>query len=149
MREVFEHVESRDALLGEQRRGPGLRLLQDGRNQIADLRFLTLRALHVQHRSLQRAAEGRRLLRLALVSAWKRFDRLVEAVADVAPQEREVGAAGGENALSVGIVGDRVQQVFEREIGVAARHRLPECDMKHDFDGSRKHQASSMVARNG
>ena len=119
------------------------------REQIADLRFLPLRALHVQHRRLQRAAERRRLLGLALLSARQRFDRVVEAVADVPPQQRQIGAARRENALAVGIVRERVQQVLEREIGVAARDRLAERDMEHDFDGSGEHQASSMVARNG
>jgi len=126
-----------------------LRLLQDGRDQIAHLRFLPLRALHVQHRSLQRSTERRRLLGLALLSARKRFDRVVQAVGDVSPQQRQVGAARRENALAVGIVCDRVQQVLEREIGVPARDRLAKCNMKDDFDGSRKHQASSIVARNG
>ena len=93
VREVLEHVEPRDALFGQQRRRPRLRLLQDGRDQIAHLRFLPLRALHVQHRRLQRAAECRRLLGLALLSARKRFDRVVQAVGDVSPQQRQVGAA--------------------------------------------------------
>ena len=47
----------------------GLRLLQNGREQVADLRLLPLRALHVQHGRLQRPAERRRLLGLALLSA--------------------------------------------------------------------------------
>ncbi len=106
VREVLEHVEARDALLGQQLRRARLRLLQDGRDQIAHLRFLPLRALHVQHRGLQRAAERRRLLGLALLSARKRFDRVVQAVGDVSPQQRQVGAARRENALAVGIVRD-------------------------------------------
>ena len=75
VREVLEHVEPRDALLGQQHRGARLRLLQDGGDQIADLRLLPLRALHVQHRRLQRAAERRRLFGLALLAARQRFDR--------------------------------------------------------------------------
>ena len=149
VREVLEHVEASDALLGEERRGAGLRLLQNGRDQIADLRLLALRALDVQHRRLQRAAKRRRLLGLALLSARQGLDGFVQAVADRAAEQRHIGAARRQNTLSVGIVGDGVQQVFEREIGVAARHRLAERDMENHFDGSRKHQASSMVARNG
>ena len=80
VREVLEHVEPRDALFGQQRGRPRLRLLQDRRDQIAHLRFLPLRALHVQHRRLQRPAERRRLLGLALLSARQRFDRVVQAV---------------------------------------------------------------------
>ncbi len=120
VREVFEHVEPGDSLLRQQRRRPRLRLLQDGRDQIADLRFLPLRALHVQHRRLQRTAERRRLLGLALLSAGQGFDRVVETVGDVSPKERQIRAARGENALSVGIVCDGVQEVFERQVRVAA-----------------------------
>ena len=108
VREVLEHVEPGDALFGQQRRRPRLRLLQDGRDQIAHLRFLPLRALHVQHRRLQRSAERRRLLGLALLSARQGFDRVVQAVGDVSPKQRQIGAARGENALSVGIVCDGV-----------------------------------------
>ena len=149
VREVLEHVEPGDTLFGEQRGGPCLRLLQNGRNQVADLRLLPLRALHVQHRGLQRAPERRCLFGFALASARKGFDRLVKAVADVASQQREVRAARAENTLPVGIVRNRIQEVFEREIGVAARHGFPERDVEHDFDGGREHQASSMIARNG
>ena len=149
VREIFEHVEPGDSLLRQQHRGARLRLLKNGRDQIADLRFLPLRALHVQHCRLERAAERRRLFGLALMTAGQRFDRVIEAVGDVSPKERQVGAARRENPLSVGIVRDRVQQVFERQICVAARDRLAEGDMKNDFDGRGKHQASSIVARNG
>src|SRR5919106_5363819 len=74
VREVLEHVEPRDALFGEQRGGASLWLLQDGRDQIPNLRLLPLRTLHVQHGGLQRPAKRRRLFRLALLSARQRFD---------------------------------------------------------------------------
>src|SRR5688572_11648699 len=94
MREIFEHVEARDALLGEQRGSPRLGLLQDGRDEIADLCFLTLRALDMEDGSLQRPAERGRLFGLALLSAWKAFNRVVQTVADGASQQGKVGAAG-------------------------------------------------------
>ena len=88
-------------------------------------------------------------LGLALLAAGKRLDGFIEAVAHVPSQEVEVGAAGSENALAVRVVGERVEQVLEREIGVAARDRFTERNMEHDLDSGRKHQASSMVARRG
>ena len=121
MRDVLEHVEPRDALLRQQLRGVGLGLLQDRRADVAGLHFAALRALHVQHRGLQHAAERRRLLRLALLAALELFDRLAEVRVEVAAQARQVGAAGGENPLAVGVVRERVQQVLERDVRVPAR----------------------------
>ena len=57
-------------------RGVRLRLLKDGRADVAGLHFLPLRALHVQHGGLQHAAERRRLFRLALLAARHLLDRL-------------------------------------------------------------------------
>ena len=65
VRDVFEDVEPRDALLGEQLRGVGLRLLEDGGENVAGFDLLALRALHVQDRGLQHAAERGGLVRLA------------------------------------------------------------------------------------
>ena len=113
------------------------------------MRFLPLGALHVEYCGLQRAAKRRRLFGLALLSARKRLDRVVQAVGDIAAEQRQIGAARREDALAVGIVRDRVQQVLERQIRVPARDRLAKRDVQNDFDGSRKHQASSIVARNG
>ncbi len=76
--------------------------------QIAHLRLLPLRALHVQHRRLQRAAKGSRLFGLTFLPARQCFDGIFEAVRHVAPKERQVGAARGENALAVGIVGNGI-----------------------------------------
>ncbi len=120
MRQILEHVEARDALFGQQHGGPGLRLLQDGGKQVADLRLLPLRALDVEDGGLQRPAEGRRLLGLALLAARERLDRRIQAVADLLAQHVQIGAAGAENALAIRIVCKREEQVLEREIGVAA-----------------------------
>ena len=71
-----------------------LRLLQNRREDVAGLRLLPLRALDVQHRGLQHAAERRRLLGLALLAARQLLDRLVEVGAEIAPQPGQIGAAG-------------------------------------------------------
>ncbi len=104
VRDVFEHVEPRDALLGEQARRLGLRLLENGRADVAGLHLLPLRALHVQHGGLQHAAEGRRLFGLPLLAARDLLDRLVEVGVQVAPQPLQIGAARDQDPLAVGIV---------------------------------------------
>jgi hypothetical protein len=149
VREVLEHVEARHSLFGQQYRSPSLRLLQDGRDEIAYLGFLPLRALYMQHRGLQRTAECGRLLGLALLPARECFNRIIEAIGHVATEKRQVGPARGKNSLSVGIVCDRVQKMFERQVRVTTRDRLTKGNVKHDFDSSGEHQTSSIVARNG
>ena len=92
---------------------------------VAGLHFLPLRALHVQHRGLEHAAERRRLFRLALLAARQLLDRFVEV------RRRVPGAAARGRrrrrarirSPSV-IVQQRVEQVFEREVGVPARDRF-------------------------
>ena len=100
--------------------------------------FLPLRALHVQHRGLQHAAERRRLFGLALLAASGLLDRLVEVRVELAPQLGKVGAAGREDALAVGVVRERVEQVLEREVGVPARDGFAERDVENDFERRRR-----------
>ena len=132
----------------------GLRLLENGGEDVADLRFLPLRALHVHDGGLEHAPERRRLFRLALLPARELFDRLVEVRAQVSAQQPEVRAAGGENALAVGIMGQRVEQMLECEIRVTTGDGFAERDVEDDFNGGGEHpyrlpQASSIVAFNG
>ena len=49
VRQIFEHVEPGHALLGKYGGGVSLRLLENCRQNIADLRLLALRALHVKN----------------------------------------------------------------------------------------------------
>ena len=116
MRQILEHVETRDALLCQQCRRASLRLLKNGGKQIADLSLLTLCALDVQHGGLKRAPERRGLFGLAFLPARERFNRFVEAVAHIAAQQMQIGAARREDALAVRIVGERVEQMFECQI---------------------------------
>ena len=139
MRDVLEHVEPGDAVLGQQLRGVGLRLLQDRGADVAGFDLGALRALHVQHRGLEDAAKRRRLLRLALIAALLLLDRVAQVGVQLAAQLRQVGAAGGEDALAVVVVGERVKQMFESDIGVPPRHRFAVGDGQHDFNGGRKH----------
>ena len=135
----LQHVEPRDALLGQQDRRVRLRLLQDGGQDVADVRFVTLRALHVDHRGLQHAPERRRLLRLAIAAARQVLDRFVEVVVQLTTQRREIGAARREDAFAVRVVQQRVEQVLEREIRMAPRDRFAVGDVKDGFDGCGEH----------
>ena len=60
---------------------------------------------------------------------------------------REVGAAGAEDPLAVGVVRQRVEQVLERQVGVAPRDRFAERDVQDDFDRGGKHISFSFFDR--
>ena len=111
-----------------------LGLLQEGREQVAYLRVLPLRALHVQHGGLQYATEGRRLLGLALLASPEPLDRFVEVLIEVLPQAPEVRAAGGEDPFAVAVVCERIQQVLEGRVRVLAGDGLAKRDVQDDFD---------------
>jgi hypothetical protein len=87
----------------------------------------------VQHRRLQYAAERHRLLRLFLLAAGELLDVLVEVLVEIAAQLRQIGAAGGENTLAVGIVCQRIEQVLERQVGMTPRRCLPVRDRENDL----------------
>ena len=154
VRDVLEHVEPRDALLGEQLRGVRLRLLQDRRADVAGLHFLrAARSGRAAPRSAARggtppSARARAPRRAAAARSTRRG-----SASRSRRSSRQVGAAGGEDPLAVGIVRERVEQVLEREVGVPARDRLAVGDGQDDFDGRRKTRvsahASSIVAAAG
>ena len=128
-----EDVEPGDALLGQELGRMALRLLENRRQDVAGVGFVPLRALDMENRRLQHAAKRHRLLGVARRAAALALDRFVEVGAERAPQRRQVGAAGGEDSLAVGIVRERVEQMLERQIGVLPRHRFAERDRQDDF----------------
>jgi hypothetical protein len=132
--DVLEHVEARDALRGQELRRVRLVLLKRGREHVPGLHLLTTGALHVEHRRLEDAAEGEGLFRLFLLAASELLDRVLQVLVEVLAKLRQVGAAGGEDPFAVGIVRERVEQVFEREVGVPPRARLPIGDSQNDFE---------------
>ena len=144
VRDVLEDVEPRDPVLGEQPRGVRLRLLHDRGEDVARVRFLALRRLHVQDRRLQHLAERGGLLGLVAAAARHALDRRLEIRAQVAAQLVEIGAARREDPLAVRIVRQDVEQMLEREKGVAARHRFAQRDMKDDGDGGREHGTGTL-----
>ena len=149
--DVVQHVEARDALVREQRGGRRFRLLQQRREQVADGRFLPTRALHVKHRRLQDATEGQRLRGLAVAPRRQRLDGSVQQAQQLGAQHGEVDGAGAQDLLAARVARDRIQQVLERQVGVAAGHRLLQRQAENGFDGGTEHmaQASSRLARSG
>ena len=135
MRDVVQDVEPRDALLGEQLRGVALRLLEQRGEDVAGVHLVPLRALHVENRRLQHPTERDGLLWLALLAAALPLDRFVEVGAERAAERRKVRAAGREDAFAVRIVGQDVEQVLERQVGMPARDRLAERNAQNDFNG--------------
>ena len=113
----------------------GFRLLQNRRQHVADVRLVALSALDVDDGGLQDAAEGRGLFRLVVLAARQLLDRFVQILVQLAAQRSQVGAAGGENPFAVGIVQQRVEQVFERQVRVAARDRFAIGDVEDGLDG--------------
>ncbi len=143
MRDVFEDVEPGDALRGEQLRRVRPVLLQRRRDDVARLHFLAAGALHVQHGRLQHAPERQRLLGLLLLAARELLDRILEILVEIAPQLRQVGAAGGEDALAVGVVRQRVEQVLERQVRVTARGGLAVGDGEDDLQCGTEHNCTT------
>ena len=133
MRDVVEDVEPRDALRLEHLGGVGLRLLHDGRQDVTGAHLVLPGALDVQHGGLKHAAERQRLGRLTgPVPAAEGLERAEELV-QRAPQRRQVRPAGGQDALALGLVGERVQQVLQRKVRMAPGRGLPVCDVENQL----------------
>ncbi len=137
--DVFENVETGDALRGEKLGRVGLVLLERCREDVARLHFLAPGALDVQDGRLQHAAERQRLFGLLLLPAGELLDRLFEIPVEILAKLRQVGAARGQDALAIGVVGERVQQVLEREVGMPPRGRLSIGNGQDDFESWAEH----------
>jgi hypothetical protein len=146
VRDVVEDVEAREALRLEQLRGVRLRLLHQGGEHVAGLHLGPPGALHVEHGRLEHAAEGERLLGLALASARELLDRALQEPVEVVPDAGHVGAAGLEDALAVGIVRQRVEQVLQRQVRMPAARRFAVRDRQDDLERRTEHHAFSIVA---
>ena len=120
----LEHVEASDALVGKQLRRVRLVLLQRRGEDVAGLHFLASRTLHVKDGRLQHAPERERLLGFLLLAAPVLFDGLLQIFVEIAAKLRQIGAAGGEDALAVVIVREGVEQVLERQMSVTPGGRL-------------------------
>ena len=138
VRDVVQDVEPGDVLRLQQLGRVRVRLLQDGREDIAEADLVLARALHVEHRRLQHALERQGLLRLALPALLRLLEAVEERVEGV-PQGRQVGAAGGEDLLALGVVGQHVEQVLEGQVRMPAHRRLAVRDVQDELDGGAEH----------
>ena len=64
-------------------------LLERRRDDVARLHFLPAGALHVQHRRLQHAPEGERLLGFFLLPARELLDGVLEVLVEIPPELRQ------------------------------------------------------------
>ncbi len=137
--DVVEHVQPRDGLGLEQLGGVRVGLLQHRGNEVAGVHLRLARALHVEHRRLQHAPEGARLLRLLLHPARELLDRALEEGVQLPAEPRQIRAAGGEDPLTLQIVRQHVEQVLQGQRGVPAGDRLPVSDVQQHLDGRTEH----------
>mgnify|MGYP003575410133 CR=1 FL=1 len=145
MRDEVEDVETGDALRSEQPGGVGLRLLEDGGEHVAGVHLGPLSALHVEHRRLQHAPERRGLLGLALLPAAELLDGTLQVLVQLASQADEIGPRALQDAFALGVVGERVQQVFERQVRVPARHCLAVGNRQDDLNRRGEHDRASVL----
>ena len=119
VREVLGEVQDAHALCPQQLSRVGLRLLQRGDQDVARVHFLTAGALDLQHRALEHPAEGQRLLGLLRLPR-ELLDAIVQVTVEILAQLRQIGAAGDQDPLAVLVVGQHVEQMLDREMGVPA-----------------------------
>ena len=109
-------------------------LLKGRGNHVARVDLLTPGALHVKHRRLEHAAEGKRLLRLLLLPASKLLDGFLQVLVEIAAELRHVGAAGTQDALPLRIMRERIEKVLQREVRVAPRRGFAIGDGQNDLE---------------
>src|SRR4051812_42973170 len=86
VRDVLEHIQPGDAVLGKKACGTALRLLEDCREYVSRVRFIALRRLDVEHRCLKRAPEGGSLLRLTVLPARPFLDRVLQVLIELSSE---------------------------------------------------------------
>ena len=92
-------------------------LLAENRHQhVADTDFLLAARLHVEHRPLQYPLETERRLHLALLALLEARSRLLDVIAQLLLQLRQIRAAGTQHLAHLRRVEDREQQVLDRQV---------------------------------
>src|SRR6185295_4029374 len=107
-------------------------------------------ALDVQDGRLQRPPEGEGLLGLAARARGQRVESVAEHRLQLGLQPARVRARRAQDLLPGRLGEDGEEQVLERQMGVAPRHRLAGGGVENLLGGAAEHpQASSTVARRG
>jgi hypothetical protein len=89
---------------------------------------------------LKDAPECERLFGLLLLPARILLDRFLQILVEIAPKLRQIGAARGENALTLGIVRQRIEQMLQREVRVPPGSCLAVGDGQNDFKCRTEHK---------
>jgi hypothetical protein len=134
VRDVLEHVEARDPLAPEQRHRVRVGLLEDGGEQVARLDLLLLGVLGVGDRGLQDPVEGERLAGLDRLVTRLLLHVLLEEPVELALQPPQVGARVPQDLGALVVVGEGVQEVLDRQVGVAPRVRLAKGSLQRQLE---------------
>jgi hypothetical protein len=129
-----QHVEPRDPLGAEQRRGVGVRLLEERGDQIAGIHLLLLGPLAVGDGALEHAVEGQGLARLEGLVAGHALHVVGEEALQGGHQPAHVATGVTEDLRPPRVVQQGVEQVLHRHVGVAAHHRLADRRVQRELE---------------
>jgi hypothetical protein len=115
-------------------------LLEHGREHVADIRLLPSGALHVQDGGLEHAPEGQGLAGLAVHGLRQALDLVVQVAAQAGAQALEIDAAGAQDLLARGMMGDGEEQVLEGQVRVAAGDGLPHGHVENHLESCAEHR---------
>ena len=147
VRDVAQHVEARDLLRTQQGHGVRVGLLEDGREQIACLDLLLLRAVRMLKRALEHAVEGERLDRLAV---GQLLDLALEPGGELLGELIDVHAHVAQHFGARVVVSQRVQQMLDGEERVPPHHGLAQRGLdRHLQLAVHLAHSGSTPARNG
>ena len=133
VRYVVENIESANALSLEKLRRLRSPLLQHRREGVSDIRLGLARALHVKNGLLQNTLEGQCLDRLLVRILRHRLDGRLQIFFEVRTKLVQIDPAGHQNVLAFGVIGNRVEQVLEREMRVSSGLSLTIRDVQDHF----------------
>ena len=134
VRDVLEHVEARDPLGQEQRYRARVRLLEDRGEQVARLDLVLLGVLGVGDRGLQDPVERERLARLDRLVTRLLLHVLLEEPVELALQPPQVSARVPQDLRALVVVGEGVQEVLDRQVGVPPRIRLAKGGLQRQLE---------------
>ena len=119
VREVVQHVQTRDALGAQQRHRVGVGLLEQGGQQVGGVDLGLLGALAVAHRVLQHAVEGEGLAVFEGLVAGDALQVLAEEALEGGLQGGQLGTRVGQDLGPLLVEAERVEQVLYGDVGVA------------------------------
>ena len=105
--------------------------MENRRDHVPEPDLVIAGALHVQDRGLQDPLKRQGLVRLAAARAAGELFEGPEKFVECVAQRRQVAATGGQgSSLTVGVVRQRVQQVFEGQMRMSPCRRFAVGDVQ-------------------